>query len=231
MQVRDRVDLDRLVFRILKPSRDRRGGSGYLDAAYDLWASVWRQTLAELDRHRRVTSDDFTRQDELLTIWSGAECVASVSMRWMDFRCAYSRDDSYFLIWPDEARLAVVQDGPLVCVPSYLTVAKPWRGAIGASLKHVLCGIVTARFLASRADVIVGITRNDKGMDEVCRNNGYVTLMANLTHHNVPVNLVAFFRKRCTRPPAAESVEVLIQRFIRQTVSTEAICEISSTPK
>lgn len=205
-----------LTAAILKPRNEGSARQWMLDEAYELWSAVWRETFLELENRRALPSDDFTRQDELLTLWYANRCVALTAIRWVDFEQRCFHNDSYFAAWPPNALDVICSAGTNVCIPSYATIAKPWRHAAGGLLKDVLFAVTTQRCVASGADVIVGTTRNDKGINEVCRRNGYLPLARDLTYHSVSVDLVAFWPGTCLRPPMSLYEEALVQKLLAQ---------------
>src|SRR5579862_3726016 len=144
---RRRIEPSLMSASILRPRS--RSHASMLARAYELWGTVWSETFAQLEDRRALASDDFTRQDELLTLWHRDECIAMTAIRWVDLKQTYFLDDSYFAAWPAEALQAVQRDGSRICIPSYATIAKPWRHPEGCSLKDVLFAVTTERFLAS----------------------------------------------------------------------------------
>ena len=210
------LELELLTATILKPRTEASDRMQMLDVAYELWSSVWKETFQELENRRALPSDDFTRQDELLTLWYAGQCIALTAIRWVNFEQRCFHDDSYFAAWPRSALHAICSAGTKVCIPSYATVAKPWRHVAGGLLKDVLFAIATERCLASGADVIVGTTRNDRGINEVCARNGYRPVAKDLTFHNVSVDLVAFWPKSCNRPPMDATEEAVVQKLLSQ---------------
>jgi len=185
------LDVTRLRYALVSPA----SASDDRDLAYATWRRVWAETFEALDGARRVFSDDFTRQDELGTLFHDGECVGLTAYRFVDFAAAAAQEDSYFKPWPPSARTALLGIGRRVCIGSYLTVEKAWRGPCGPfSTKELLLALAVERFLASDADVMAGTLRNDRGMNGVGYRLGAQPLVCDVTHHGVAVDLVAFRR-------------------------------------
>ena len=182
-----------------------------LGAAYQCWSEVWKQTFTELEGRSALPSDDFTRQDEVGALFHGYDCIALFFSRRLDLRSPLAQDDSYFSVWPKEAREAACARGSRVWVSSNITIHPSWRKPANFSLSRLICALIIERFLISDADVLVGTMRNDRGMNTVTYGLGAKPLLRDVTHHGVPVDLVAFFRDGCVRPALDDGTEALVQ--------------------
>jgi hypothetical protein len=204
------VQAERLSYHLVAPKAAGPADVPVLGEAYRCWHDVWTDTLFELDKLPKVTSDEFTRQDEVGAMFHGWECVGLTGFRWIDLASPMSADDSYFGVWPREARAEAMKRGSRVCVGSNLTVAAPWRRADGASIKELLLTLAIERFLASDADVLVGTLRNDRGMNSLGYRLGFQPL-AEARLHGVDVDLVAFYRGESQRQPLEPHAESIVQ--------------------
>lgn len=182
-------------------------------SAYAMWQLVWSETFRELDGAEKIYSDDFCRQDEIICVFREQSCLAMAFMRWVNFDLQAVHDDSYFKVWPKEALEGLGSKGPNVIVCSNLTVHPLARGnKLGVSFKDVMAGLCVERLVESGADVMTGTMRVDRGMNKATFAYGARLLLPNLIHHNVPVDLVAFFRDEMipsSDPVVAEAVQVL----------------------
>lgn len=205
------VQADLLSFHRLSPRQ-----AGVLDlpligSAYQCWSEVWRETFAELEGRTELHSDDFTRQDEISALFHGYECIALFFSRKVDLSHPFSRDDSYFSVWPEAARAAACARGSRVWVSSNITIHRDWRRPANCSLARLICALIIERFLISDADVLVGTMRNDRRMNTVTYELGAKPLAENVIHHGVPVDLVAFYRGECVRTRLDDDTESLVQ--------------------
>jgi hypothetical protein len=205
------VEADLLSFHRLSPRQAGAIDLPLLGSAYQCWSDVWKQTFAELEGRSGLPSDDFTRQDEIGTLFHGYECVALFFSRRVDLSSPLAQDDSYFSVWPKEARQAACARGSRVWVSSNITIHPNWRKPANLSLSRLLCALIIERFLLSDADVLVGTMRNDRSMNTVTYGLGAQPLVRNVIHHGVPVDLVAFYRQDCVRQPLDERTEALVQ--------------------
>ena len=100
------VQPDLLSFQRLSPRRAGAIDLPLLGSAYECWSQVWKQTFTELEGRSVLHSDDFTRQDEIGALFHGYECIALFFSRQVDLSNPLAHDDSYFSVWPREAREA-----------------------------------------------------------------------------------------------------------------------------
>jgi hypothetical protein len=205
------ISAEALTYHLLRPSDVGPADVPLIGEAYRCWADVWQETFAQLENRSHVPSDDFTRQDEVGALFHGYECVALTFYRWIDLANPIYRDDSYFAVWPEEVRDAACVNGSRICISSNFTIGAPWRRATGCSLKDILGALVVERFLVSDADAVVGTMRTDRGMTRMTDRLGFRRLREGVVHHGVDVDLVAFYRNGCERPPFGETDESVIQ--------------------
>lgn len=202
----EEVQQERLSFHVLRPRTCGPADVALIGEAYRLWNDVWSATLLELDGATEVPSDDFTRQDEVCTIFYGYECVALVCFRYIDFANPMYHHDSYFRAWPAAARSAACREGTRLCVGSHITIAPHWRRSF---LRSVLGALTMDRRAISDSDAIVGTMRDDRGMSKLIANLGG-TELGRAVLHNVPVTLFAHYRSS-ERVALAEGDEALVQ--------------------
>lgn len=182
-----------------------------LGSAYQCWSEVWKQTFAELEGKSALHSDDFTRQDEIGALFHGYECIALFFSRRVDLSNPLVHDDSYFSVWPREAREAACAHGSRVWLSSNITIHPRWRRPANVQLSQLICALIIERFLVSDADVLVGTMRNDRRMNAVTYGLGAQPLVRDVIHHGVAVDLVAFYRATCTRLTLDDSTEAVVQ--------------------
>lgn len=200
-----------LSFHRLSPRHAGVIDAPLLGAAYECWSDVWKQTFSELEGRASLPSDDFTRQDEIGALFHGYECIALFFSRLVDLSSPLAQDDSYFSVWPKDARQAACLHGSRVWVSSNITIHPRWRKPGNIALSGLICALIIERFMLSDADVLVGTMRNDRKMNTVTYGLGAKPLATGVIHHGVPVDLVAFYRNECQRPPLDAASEDLVQ--------------------
>ena len=182
--------------------------------AYQLWKNVWSKTFAELEGARHLNSDDFTRQDEILALFSDETCVALVCQRYFDPRNPAIWDDSYFRPWTPEARRALCR-GPRLVIGNQITIHSNYRGRSGGvSLKDLILSCFLVYHDRRGVDAITGTMRADKGMHGLAYDCGAQALERGVIFHNVPVDIVAFFPKTSPIRVPAE-LELLTLRLLK----------------
>ena len=167
-----------------------------LSEAFRCWQTVWSETLHELDGVTRLPSDNFSRQDEVGALFRGGVCLGLSCYRWVDLSLPVHRADSYFEVWSNAAVGQLVKYGTRVCIGSQISVPREYRGRDrGVSVKDLLLSMAVRRFLASDADVMTGVMRNDRSMNVLGYRLGGQPLVEGTELHGVKVDLLAFYRQ------------------------------------
>ena len=180
------------------------------EKTYALWKSVWGQTLKELDGLDVLTSDNFSRQHEILSLFIDDICVAIVCHRYVDLSLLSSRDDSYFKPWPQEAFKKLCAHGNKAAIGSQITIHSGYRGESPfGRIKNVITSLSLRHLMDTDVDVIAGTMRADKGMNRLFYNCGAEPIESHVILHNVEVDLVAFFPKVNPIKIASESRDAI----------------------
>jgi hypothetical protein len=208
------LELDGFSSVVLKPGP--RGGStpALLPEVYRCWKAVWMKTFAELMGAERVFSDDFTRQHEYIALFHEGRCIGLSTFRYVDLDSEFTRDDSYFKVWPEQALTSARAWGRSACIVSNLTVAEDYRGRVGGlSFKELVTLLSMQRLSTSSAHMALVTTRNDRGMNDVMYRFGAHRLAQDVVLHGVSVDLVLFSRQEVggalSHPRLAELVRRL----------------------
>jgi len=204
------IDPAALSYQLLTPGRTRADDPRMVEA-YRCWRATWRDAFVELEQHTELYSDDFTRQNEVGALFQRGECIALSFFRWLDLSLPMHRDDSYFRVWPEEARDEACREGTRICVSSSFTLAAGYRRSRVCSLKDVLVALIIERFLASDADAVVGTVRNNRGVDKLIYRNGFLPISHNRKLYGVEVDLGAFYRRGSRRVPTSPINEQIVQ--------------------
>jgi hypothetical protein len=216
------VAMAELDYRLVCP---RGAAQPLLSRTYEAWRDGWRSALQELsDTAGDRGSDEFTRQDEIGVIDIRGACASLTALRWCDLSQPMWLEDSYFRKWPT---LAVARLGRRrVCISSNTLIVPEWRGARVSStaaandqaldeaetstpLKVITVALSIRRFLSSSADLLVGVSRNDRSMDRVARELG-MERIASMTVHGIESDVFVAERSGVRHPHAV--VEALWER-------------------
>jgi hypothetical protein len=195
------IPVEQLEYHLFVP----RAHDPLLDSAYELWRDVWQSTFLESDGIAQIHADEFTRQDEIGVLTLGRCCISVTGVRWLDLSLARWRDDSYFRAWPEDALASI--GGRRVCIGSNTAVHPDWRRTLiepprGQSSDPVRLSFTTLalsvrRFVASSADSMIALTRNDRSIDRVTAALG-TTQLARLTFHGNETDAVCVDRSKAT---------------------------------
>lgn len=203
------LEIEKLDYHLLKPRTSRHP---VIRGAYELWRSEWQATLHELDGLRRLHSDEFGRLDEISVICIGPRCISLTGLRWLDMSMPMAREDSYFQHWPEEVMSKLGQG--LVGVVSNLVIHSEWRRALidpsgerpGTPSALALATLMLAfrRFMASPAEHVIGVSRNDRAMNRVAATAGAATL-GKIKLHGIDSDLMLLTRDSArTRGPVSD---------------------------
>jgi hypothetical protein len=166
------------------------------------WEKVWREVNMNFAIESPLFIDGFLRQDEAACIFSPEGCVGMILFRVLDFAIIDFKADSYFKEWSDLDLAKLVKHGSRAFLSNYLSVDPKFRAfSDKVKFKEVFLDVMILRFLESKADVISGITRRDRAINDVSLGLG-----ATMIRENVPyfegrerVDLVAFYRAKAHR--------------------------------
>lgn len=210
----DEGELGRLRYVLLKTRSPERGGESDYEAAYRFWFEMWRTTYAELDSSITLWSDTFLGMNEASVVFHSDEPVGLIMYDWRDVRLRSHRDTKFFQNFPETTldALGARIDGPVMCL-GQLTVRQDFRkNRIGGLVSELLVSFSTRRFLASDSPVMLALTRNDRGINELAFRHGAIALEQGLQNHGIGADVVAFYRDRACDSPLP-GISPLVERL------------------
>lgn len=165
--------------------------------AYSHWKSIWTATFKELDGAHELSSDNFTRQDEVLGLFNGDKCIAMVCHRYVDMSLESAQDDSYFKTWPPEAIEAALAAGRITAIGNQISIHPNFRKLpMGVATKDALVWFCLKRLQEQNVESMVGAVREDKSLDVLFERYGATVLAKNVMQHHVPVALIHFSKDK-----------------------------------
>lgn len=188
--------------------------------AFSLWYEVWLETRNEIGDVDDTASDSFSRQSEILVLYSAGKPIATCCHRYVDLRQLCISYDSYFTpsIWPASVRELIPSLGESCLLGSHIFIHPEFRRArSGLPIKNIVCALSMTHVNGTRPDVLLGITRVDKGIDKVFHDAGAVSLRGDARWFHIPVDLIALFPKK--EPMAISAQYQDIVRTIGRTCS------------
>jgi hypothetical protein len=191
-------DLEKLQLYILAGDHFGAEFKSIYQRTYDLWETVWPQTFKEIAGTGDITSDNFTRQHEVLSLFWKDQCCAMVCHRFVDMAVTSFLRDSYFKFWgwSDEALKKLMANGTKIALGSQITIHPDFRKLkLGGQVKELITGLSLRSFQGRSFDAVAGMMRNDKGLDRVFYDCGAFPLVKDVSSRNFKLDFVAFFPK------------------------------------
>lgn len=176
----------------------------YYQRAAACWQQVWLSLYKQTDFPGPLFLDHLLRQDEAACIFTPTECVGMILFRTIDFSIMDFRKDSYFKEWEEDDLSILLKHGSRVFITSYLTVNPDFRNfSSKVKFKSVLLNIMSRRFRESDADVISGITRRDRGINDETYMLGARLVGANREYMDgrFKVDLIAIYKNEIIESP------------------------------
>jgi hypothetical protein len=200
-----------MTIRILGPDEANRGDSTVYGQTYKIWKETWDEEYLRLGNKGRLPSDNFTRQDEVLSIFVDGKPAALTFFHTVDLSTAHGRDDSYFEPWPKGVIDNLTQWGPKVLVCSAFTIAKEFRKKLifNIPLADILAAASVMHLKNSHHDLMVGNMRNTRRANEIVYRYG-AQLLRTIDCNGEPSDLVFF--KKSEIPKFSAELEALINR-------------------
>lgn len=192
MKYEDIKDLSLFVFRppVAPKNRDR------YEAAFRFWHEIWKNANAEMCKPTDFSSDGFTRQTEIITLFKGEQPIALICHRHTDFNSESTLYDNLFLhpgMWRDQDKQFVRDLGGLGIIGSQITVDPAYRKTDGpVSMKYLIVLLSLARAQAIGAETVVSAIRGEKGLDKVFGGAGSILIAPERKYGSTYVDLIAF---------------------------------------
>lgn len=198
--------LDHFQIYLLRGKKEQNLREFYFlyDKSFKMWHETWQNTYSH-DFHstQKLASDEFTRQDEILTLYYKGECVALCFFSNANMIEEHAKLDSYFECWPKKAIEGLSAEGNNIIICSQFTVSEKFRkvGVIeldNIPWKIMLMGMLSKYFLESGKDAMTGTMRVSKGVEKLTYQFGAIPLIEKLEYQagadTTLVDLVAFFQ-------------------------------------
>lgn len=190
------MDLLQCELRRFEPMHLRPEEIEAFDLTFDLWKSVWKETFEKMSGPEYLPSDNFTRQSEVLALFFEGKPIALVCHRIVDLKSRSSIEDSYFRVWPEDSKRELLQLGKNCVLGSQISIAPQYRKLFSnLPTKQIISYLSLYHLKDQGFDVVVGMMRADKGMEEVFYQSGARCLAKKQMYYDIPVDLVVFLPK------------------------------------
>lgn len=192
------LELDKLQF-IIQDCRPQflKNWENYLKT-YKCWKEVWSHAYQELGVDPVQNSDSFTKHDEVNALFYKGQCAGLITFKWIDLNNPVEWEDSYFAIWPDEAKIRLLAHGNKIILATYLTVHFDFRrNAYGISWKDLLIALIIKRLKNSNYDAMVAAPRITKSSQIATYRHGAEALSKDVKYPipNETVDLIIWDKK------------------------------------
>jgi hypothetical protein len=167
--------------------------------AFAFWYEIWVETRKEVDDTLSTPSDSFSRQSEVMVLYCNGRPIATCCHRYIDLRHKCAIHDSYFTssIWPRSVVEKVPSLGQSCMLGSHIFIDPEFRKrSSGLPIKHIVCALSLTHVAGTRPDVLIGMTRIDRGIHKIFHDSGAISLHPNVSWYHIPVDLIALFPKR-----------------------------------
>lgn len=169
-----------------------------LENLYRFWLRTWSETYRELKDDFEEVSDHFCRQQIQLGIYHRSEPIAFSGISFFDLKSKIHLDHSYMKHYP----LGVIQSWmereiSQIMSISHLCISPHWRGANkDIKISELLMASSLKVFTESSAQIAIGYTRNDRGVNKLSYAYGADCEREGLDAHNVKVDVVSFQKEK-----------------------------------
>lgn len=167
--------------------------------AFAFWYEIWLETRKEVDSTLDTPPDSFSRQSEIMVLYCHGKPIATCCHRYVDLRHKCVVLDSYFssAIWPESVKQKVPTLGQTCLLGSHVFIDPAFRKSkSGLSTKNIVCALSLTHMNGTRPDVLIGMTRIDRGMHKIFHDSGAISLHPTVNWYHIPVDLIALFPKK-----------------------------------
>lgn len=215
---------DIVSIEILDSASERQAPSQSYLQAYQVWFETWQEEYSAIDQDFKLSSDNFTRQDYVLSIKLNGECAAITYFHEVDLSLDIWRKDSYFAVWPKHVIEQICQKSSSVLVCSAFTVAKKFRKQriSEVSIADLLAAASIQYYKQTDFKLMVGNMRNSRGANHVVYKFG-AELLQTIDCKSELSDLVLFEARKLPKFPNAVQ-NIIAQAWMHeQTQNSGAI--------
>lgn len=181
---------------------------------YSRWHSFWQEEFTKAGILDPLKSDDFMRQDVILSLWHRDRLAAFHLYSFFDLEQQATRGHRYFSIYDSEVLSQLwARRATRLMSMEYLSVEKEWRKSkVGIPLAAVLFGIGTKILAELDLHAAIGPTKNEAKVNNLALAFGSVCLKKDIICVNYTCDLMACFRESMVPYPKPE-VNVWVEQL------------------
>lgn len=154
------------------------------EKTYICWKEVWQHVYeSEMQQNHKFFSDDFQRQEKIISLFAGSRCVGMAFVRSIDLSLLSVREDSCFRYWPQESLENILQLSSNIAIASYFTIHQEFRKMkLGVCWKTLLLSLFVQNFHESQTDIMVTAARKMKSNEKLCYKLGAKPIASSLPY-------------------------------------------------
>ncbi|HAH10016.1 MAG TPA: hypothetical protein DCL54_12005 [Alphaproteobacteria bacterium] len=195
------------------PKVIRSNEKARVESAYHMWLEVWQDAYRKYGWDpRTVRGDQWSRQDQILTLFDRDHPVGCVLFHIKDLRAPWVRDDSYFRMWPaaEYQKLLAMPDPEHTLIGSYLTVAHAYRRSEhGVNAKAAMIALSMRYFQQTGFHHLIGTMVHNARVNDVSKQLGANVLKSGVEEAGVMTDLVVWYARELAQLSFGEIDKVL----------------------
>lgn len=185
-----------------------------LNTLFNFYKDIWVSTFSDLKSSKNSIVEDFHRFDVKLGLFSENRPIAFHGYQFFDLRLNSDAEHPYFsqVDVPLVERL-LSRGIKKISTLEYMCVCPEFRKTGNRRIGEILGGYSTQYFIDKDVDGVVTITRNNRGVNAMCKMYGAEPLYENLKLHNVEVD-VMLFEPRSVQENPDPNVQATISQLL-----------------
>ncbi|MCB9072905.1 MAG: hypothetical protein H6623_04720 [Bdellovibrionaceae bacterium] len=188
-----------------------------LNILYDFYKKIWSGTFEELNSTKNSIVEDFHRFDVKVGFFDDNFPVAFHGYQFFDLDLISDREHAYFSQVNVPLVKALMDQGiKKISTLEYMCICPDYRKNGNKRIGEILGGFSTQYFIDKKLDGVITITRNDRGVNRMCRMYGGEIIYEALKLHNVEVD-IALFRPGFIKPNPDPDVQNTILTLLEMT--------------
>jgi hypothetical protein len=157
----------------------------YYNLAYETWKNTWGNVYTqEMHLNTKLYSNDFTRQDFVVALFQGYQCVGLAFMRNVHFDRLATKEDGYFRFWPRETLDEIEKEKENIIVASFFTISPQFRKGETIEWKTLFLSLYLDFFSTLRIPIMVTAARKVKSNEKLCYGLGAICIKKDVPYRN-----------------------------------------------
>lgn len=157
----------------------------FYNSAYQLWHRVWSETLKELDGVEKLFSNEFTRHDFAVVLFSNDTAISLACYSSVNLKLDSRLNDAWFESWPQEILIKQKErDGEGVLAAWFCAAPEYRKTYINSSIN--IAKLMVEAFgrvvLDGAYSVGYGVSRNNRGVNKMLYEIGGTKLGESVAH-------------------------------------------------